>query len=177
MTRILVYFALGYLFMLLQAVLLPRLIPYHYTPDLVLILIVYLGLNEDYLRGCLLAYLLGNLQDVFAGTHLGMYGMAMLATYLVVRNLVDRFNAESRLLLLFMVLVGTAVEGGVLVGLGMLADSGELWLEILGRLLPQALLNLAAAAVLLRSATWLQRRLAPRRGFPGLKRLDNRYGS
>ena len=175
MTRIVVYFLAGYLFMLLQAGLLPHLLPFGFTPDLVLILIVYLGLNEDYLRGSFLAYLLGCLQDVFAGTGLGLYGMALLATFLAVRGVVKRFNAESSLLLLFMVVCGTLLEGAVLIGLGFFADINQLWLVILPRLAPQVLLNLVFAWLLLKLVTGLQRRLSPRRGIPGLQRLDRRY--
>ncbi len=175
MTRVSGYFLLGYFFILLQAGPLARCVPFGFTPDLVLILIVYIGLNEDYLRGCFLAYLLGCCQDVFAGTSLGLYGMALLATFLAVRGVVGRFNAESSLLLLFMVVCGTLLEGAVLIGLGFLADLDQLWQIILPRLAPQVLLNLAFAWLLLRLVTRLQRRLAPRRRIPGLQRLDHRY--
>ena len=175
MTRVAAYFLLGYVFMLLQAGLLPHLIPFGFTPDLLLILIVYLGLNEDYLRGSFLAYLLGCLQDVFSGSSLGLYGMALLATFLTVRGVVGRFNTENSLLLLFMVGCGTFLEGAVLIGLGYFADLDQLWRVILPRLAPQALLNLVVAWLLLLLVTRLQRRLAPRRGIPGLQRLDRRY--
>jgi len=176
-TRIAAYFILGYVFLLLQAVILPHLLPFDYTPDLLLILVVYLGLNESSLRGSFLAYLLGYLQDAFAGSYPGLYGMALLATFLAVRGAVDRLNTENSLLLLFMVSLGTVIQGAVLIALGFLADAGQLWPLILGRLGPQALLNLVAAWLILKTATGLQRRLAPRRGIPGLQRLDSRYES
>ena len=175
MTRIGVYLLCGYLLMLFQAGPLPRWLPYGFTPDLVLILVVYVGLNEDLLRGSALAYLLGCLQDVFSGTSLGLYGMALLATFLLVRTVVGRFNTESSLLLLFMVACSTLVEGAVLIGLGALADLDQLWQLILPRLAPQALLNLAFALLLLKLVTALQRHFAPRRPLPGLRRQERRY--
>ncbi len=175
MTRIGGYFALGYLFMVLQTAVLPWFFPFHFTPDLILVLIVYLGLNEGYLRGSLLAYLLGSLMDVFAGYYLGLYGLALLATFLAVRGAAGRLNTESSMLLLFMVFCGTLVEGLLLIILGSLADAGPLWLLIASRLGPQALLNLVAAWVLLRIAAGVQRRMAPRLQIPGLQRLDSRY--
>ncbi|AMV72932.1 hypothetical protein JCM30471_35700 [Desulfuromonas carbonis] len=177
MTRVSAYFLLGYLFILLQAGLLPRMIPLGFAPDLLLILIVYLGLNEDYLRGSFLAYLLGCFLDVFAGSSLGLYGMALLAVFLTVRGAVGRFNAENSLLLLFMVGCGTLLEGAVIIGLGFLADIDQLWVVILPRLSLQMLLNLCFAWLLLKLVTGLQRRLLPRRGIPGLQRLDSRYES
>jgi rod shape-determining protein MreD len=175
MTRIVAYFSVGCFLMLLQSACLPRLIPFHFTPDLLLVLIVYLGLNEDYLRGSVLAYLLGCLMDAFAGFYLGLHGMALLATFLLVRSAAGRLNTESSILLLLMVCCGTLVHGTVVAALGFLAEAGQLWLQILTRLFPQLLLNLAAAWVVLKIVVGLQRRLAPRREIPGLKRLDSRY--
>ncbi len=175
MTRIVAYFSVGYLLMLLQSACLPRLIPFHFTPDLLLVLTVYLGLHEGYLRGSALAYLLGCLMDVFAGHYLGLYGMALLATFLLVRSAAGRLNTESSVLLLLMVCCGTLFHGLVLAAMGFLAEAGPLWVQILGRLFPQMLLNLAAAWILLKIVVGLQRRLLPRREIPGLKRLDSRY--
>lgn len=177
MSRVLAYFLLGLVFLLLQASVLPRVLPFATKPDLLLVLVIYLGLHEGYLRGAGLCYLLGCLLDVFAGSSMGLYGTASLVTFLVVRGAAGRLNTESSLLLLVMVLCGTLFQVVVLVfPLGYFADAGSLWYVILRHLVPQVLLNLAAAFLLLRGALWLQRRLFPRVVLPGLQHLDSRYG-
>ncbi len=150
MTRIFAYFLLGFIFVLVQTSLFARCLPMFLKPDLLLILVIYLGLNEKYVRGGLLAYLLGCLEDVFAGHYLGLYGFALLVTFFAVRGLAGRLNTESSLLLLSMVFGGTILQSVLLFfSLGFFADTGPLSVIFFGRLLPQILLNLAAALLLL----------------------------
>lgn len=178
MTRLVVYFSLGFVFLLLQTTVLPALLPLHFKPDLLLILVVYLGLNEGYVRGGSLAYVLGCLQDVFAAGYPGLYGLALLGVFLAVRGMAARLNTESSVLLLLLVGVGTLLQSALLLfALGFFADAGALWLIILKGLLPQILLNLLAAFLLIRMTLRLQRRFAPRLKLPGLRRLDRRYGA
>ncbi|HKK01923.1 MAG TPA: rod shape-determining protein MreD, partial [Desulfuromonadales bacterium] len=125
MKRVLAYFAAGYLFMVLQTALLPRLLPFHVKPDLLLILVIYVGLSERCLRGAFLSYGLGYLNDVFAGHFAGLHGLALLIVFLAVRGGAGRVNTESSFLLLFMTGVGTLLEGAVMAFcLGFLADAG-----------------------------------------------------
>ncbi|MFA5517601.1 MAG: rod shape-determining protein MreD, partial [Desulfuromonadales bacterium] len=77
MTRIFLYFLCGFIFVLAQTALIPQILPFALKPDLLLILIVYLGLNEKYVRGGALAYTLGMFEDVFAGHYLGLYGLSL----------------------------------------------------------------------------------------------------
>ena len=78
MSRLLIYFGCGLLFLLLQSTVIPWLLPAYLKPDLLLILLIYLGLNENFRSGAFLAYLLGCLLDVFAGHYLGLYGFVFL---------------------------------------------------------------------------------------------------
>ncbi|HXV20939.1 MAG TPA: rod shape-determining protein MreD [Desulfuromonadales bacterium] len=178
MTRTLVYFPLGFIFLVLQTTLLPPMLPLHFKPDLLLILVVYLGLNEGYVRGGALSYLLGCLQDVFAAGYPGLHGLALLCTFLAVRGAAARLNTESPVLLLLLVSAGTLLQAAlVLFALGFFAEAGALWMIILKGILPQLLLNLLAACLLLRAAAWLQRRFAPRSRVPGLRGVGRHYGS
>lgn len=178
MTRIFVYFSLGFFFVLLQTAFFPRVLPFALKPDLLLILTVYLGLHEGYVRGGGLSYLLGCFQDVFAGHYMGLYGMAALAVFLIVRGAAGRLNTESSLLLLFLVFCGTFLQGGILFfSLGFFAETGPLLPQLLKHLVPQSLLNLAAAILLLMIASRIQRHLAPRVEIPGVRRMYNRYES
>lgn len=176
MKRVFCYFLLGFIFVLLQTSVFPKVLPYHLKPNLVLILIVYLGLNEGYLRGALLAYILGCLLDGLAGVSPGLFGTALLVTFLAVRAVACRFNTENSLLLLFMVFCGTVVQDCLLVfPLGYFADAGPMWQIIFRHFFLQLLFNLVAAFLLLTVFSRLQKRFAPRSAIPGLRHLGRRY--
>ena len=172
--RITLYLFVGLLCMLFQTALFPRLFPVYLKPDLLLILVVYLGVNEEYGSGGLLAYLFGCLLDVFAGSYVGMYGLSFLVLFFTVRGTVSYFNSENPLLLLFLVFCGTLLEAAMLILLGFLAQVGELWIIVVRWIVPQLLLNITIAYLLLAVITRLQRQF-PRLKIPGLSRLDERY--
>ena len=172
--RITLYFTIGLLCMLFQTMLFPRVFPIYLKPDLLLILVVYLGVNETYGSGGILSYIFGSLLDVFAGSFMGMYGMSFLVIFFSVRGAVSYFNSENPLLLLFMVFCGTLIEAAMLVLLGFLAQVGDLWLIVVQWILPQLIVNVLAAYLLLMFVTRLQRRF-PLLEIPGLSRLDEDY--
>ncbi|PLY01486.1 MAG: rod shape-determining protein MreD [Desulfuromonas sp.] len=172
--RIAIYFLLGLLFMLFQTVFFPRLFPIYIKPDLLLILVVYLGVNERYGSGGLLAYTFGCLLDVFAGSFMGMYGLTFLILFFTVRGTVSFFNSENPLLLLFLVFCGTLVEAALLILFGFMAQAGDLWLIVIRWIVPQVVVNLLVGGLLLFLATRMQRRF-PRFQIPGLSRLNEGY--
>ena len=131
MRRISLYFLIGLACMIFQTALFPRIFPIYLKPDLLLILVVYLGVNEKFGVGGLLAYVFGALLDVFAGSFMGMYGLTFLVIFFSVRGTVTFFNPENPLLLLFMVICGTLLEAAMLILLGFLAQAGDLWLIIM----------------------------------------------
>jgi rod shape-determining protein MreD len=90
MKRLLVYLTTGLIFMLLQTTMLPRLLPDALLPNLLLILILYLGLSESFVRALFLSLLLGLLQDSFSSTALGLHGVVNLVIFLQVRLLSTR---------------------------------------------------------------------------------------
>ncbi len=176
MARISGYFLLGFCFVLLQTTIFPRILPFNYKPDLLLILIIYLGLNERYVQGGLLAYALGSLQDVFAGHFPGLFGLVQLVTFLSVRGAMNRLNTESSLLLLVLVFAGTFVQGGLVIfSVGYFADVATLWPVVLRRIVPQALLNLGTALLLMQAVFLLQNRVPRRWRVPGLQKVRSRH--
>ncbi len=174
--RLLFYALFGLMGLVLQAAVLPHLVPLQFKPGLLLILVVYLGISEKAGFGAPLAYLFGLLFDVFAGAEPGRYGLLFLLLYFSVRGTIGFFNPENPLLLLFLVACGTLLESSLLIFLDGFFAAGTLWPIVLRALLPQLLVNVIAAGVLLLSVTWLQRRF-PRLRVPGMQRLDERYES
>jgi len=174
--RLLFYALFGLFGLILQATLLPRMVPFHFKPGLLLILVVYLGLSEKAGTGAPLAYLFGLLFDVFTGAEPGRYGLLFLLVYFSVRATVGFFDSENPFLLLFLVACGTLLESSLLVFLDLIFASGRLWPIVLRALVPQLLANVVAATALLLVVTWLQRRF-PRLRVPGMQRLDERYES
>lgn len=172
--RISFYALFGLFGLLIQTSIFPRVFPSQYKPDLVLMLIVYLGISERYGSGGLFSFGVGLLYDVFAGTAFGMHGMIFLLVFFSVRSTIDYFNAENPFLILFLVACGTAVQAGLLILLGTLAEAGALWKIVLQHLPGQLLSNTVAAALLIVAATYLQHRF-PRLVIPGMQRLDERY--
>ena len=68
MSRLLLYFGLLLVALLLQTVFLPPFFSSGMKPDFVLLLVIWLGLRESPWRGGVLVYLLGCIYDLHAGT-------------------------------------------------------------------------------------------------------------
>ena len=131
--------------LLLQTTLLPFTSIGRATPDLLLIICVYLGLHQHTVAGAVAAFALGYLQDTFSGSVVGLnaFGMSLVFTivYLTSRRLwVD--NAISKIVLVFLASVlKTAV---ILVLIAVFLSVGNLWQTVVQYLLIEA----ALAAVL-----------------------------
>lgn len=177
MRKFLFYLLIGIFFALLQSSLFPLLLPSALRPNLLLILILYLGLSENFTRAVIIGLLLGGIQDSFSGTTLGLYITVDLAILLLVRVLSEHLNAESPALLLLLISGGTLVQN-LLVGfcLMLLADAGPI-LSILLLALPQQLLaNLLASVVLLVLLLRIKPLFGSRSGMPGLMYQSKRHG-
>lgn len=175
MSYLLLYYIGGFLAVILQTTFLPNLFSFA-IPDLLLILVIYIGLNERYLRGSLLTFFLGCLSDVFSGQTLGLNCTVYILSFLAIRSVVNRLNTESSLLLLFMVGSGTLFQGFTLIFLlTFLAETGNAWLLILKYLPMQLISNVIATFLLLATLQSIQKKFFPRLKIPGLDRLDQRY--
>lgn len=178
MSRALIYLSLAGIAVILQTVFLPLLLQGYYKPDLILILVIYLGLHEEPRRCGLLVYLLGWCYDGLGGVFPGLNGFILLGIFLAVRGIVTRVNTESSPLLLLLVSVGT-VQQSIMVAfaLDFFSQSVRIWPQMVWQLPVQLLLNLIAAFILLRVTVGLQRTFIPRKDLPGLRKLDSRYES
>lgn len=178
MKSFLLYLLAGLFCALLQSSVFPLLLPTALRPNLLLILILYLGLSERMGRAGILTLLLGAIQDSFCGTSLGLYTSINLAILLLVRLLSEHLNTESPPLLLLLIAGGTLAQN-LLVGfcLTVFADAGPVMHILLAALPQQLLANLLAAAVLLSLLLRFQRRLGTRSGLAGLIYQSKHHGS
>jgi rod shape-determining protein MreD len=178
MNRIIAYLLLAGCAVILQTVLLPPLLPDPYKPDLLLLLVVYLGLYEEPWRGGALVYLIGWMYDGAAGVFPGLHGYILLGIFFAVRATVTRVNTESSVLLLCLVTAGTVLQSVLLAfALEFFLPAVDYWPSLVLQLPAQLLINMLAALLLLRLVLRLQRTFNPRKELPGLRKLDSRYES
>lgn len=175
MIRFVAWALAGYLLLVLQTALLPHLLPFELKPDLLLPLAVRIGVREGELRGGLLAYGLGCLEDVYTGAFLGLNGAALLLVFLVVRGNAHRLNTDNSLLHLFLVGCGTLLQAAVqLFALGFFLEGVSYGGTILGLLPLQLAANLAGAMML---QLVIRQGRRPSRRSGGLRRLERRHGA
>ena len=127
--------------LLLQTSVLPQVSGGRATPDLLLIMCVYLGLHQHTVAGAVGAFFLGYLEDAFSGSLVGLnaFGMSLIfaIVYLTSRRLwVD--NAISKIVVVFLASVLKTVAVLILVALFLSAEG--VWRTMLGSLLIEGLL-------------------------------------
>lgn len=145
MRAIALFTLIALLAVVLQTTVLPLVRIDRATPDVLLIICVYLGLHQHTGFGAVGAFLLGYLQDAFSGGALGLnaFGMCLVFTivYITSRRLwVD--NVISKIVLVFLASVVKTTAILALVAVFMSVEG--LWRTILSYLLIDA----ALAAVL-----------------------------
>jgi rod shape-determining protein MreD len=178
MIRILALLACALLFLVSQTTLLPTLFPHDFKPELLLLLVVYLCLTENLLRGALLAWGIGLLLDSCGGTHLGLHATIYLSIFIVGRSSVQAVNTESPLLLLFMVFCASLLQSGLLILFGFFADLQRMLPLLLQRATFQGSINVLTAFLLITLIGALQRRFTPWLVVPGFTHLrDKVHGS
>lgn len=83
-----VMIALGAMLLTIQGVV-GMLVSLHpFTPNLLLPIVLYLGVTPDiaFLRGALIAFVLGYMLDIFGGSPMGLHTFVLMATYLLTRG-------------------------------------------------------------------------------------------
>ncbi len=178
MKGFLLFLLAGIAFALLQSNVLPVFLSPNWRPNLILILVLYLGLSESLFRALTAGLLLGAIQDSFCGPNLGLYISVYLTIIFVTRLLCEQLNAESPPLLLLLIAGGTLLQN-FLVGfyLTILADDSPV-LHILLPAIPQQLLsNLLFATIMLLLLLRFQRLFGYRSGLAGLIYQSKHHGT
>lgn len=134
--------------LLLQMTLLPRYLQDPFQPNLLIILVVYLGLKLPHRFAGLAAFSLGILQDSFSGIYLGLHGFSYLCIYTLLSEVADRLYTDNRAL--FVLVVFLATLASALLNLLMLiifSVSKGIYASLLPALIPQALVNALVASL------------------------------
>lgn len=135
--------------LLLQVALFPAYLADPFKPNLLLVLVVYLGLRETVRYGVVVVYLLGLAQDCFSGIYLGLNGFSFLFIYLLLKKMADRLYTDSLHVMVLVVFLATLVGGLVqLLLLLVFSAANGVYTSLLHGLLPQGLVNALAASIL-----------------------------
>ncbi len=133
--------------LLLQVTILPAYLADPFKPNLLLVVVVYLGLREPVIWGGASVVLLGLLADTFSGLYLGLSVFAFLTIYLLLRKAANRLYTDSGYLLVTLAAMASFLYGLLQILLILLFSvSGSIYVTILASLLPQALVNALAAS-------------------------------
>jgi rod shape-determining protein MreD len=128
---------------------LPAFLGDPFKPNLLIVVVVWVGLTVTSLWGAAFVYLIGLIQDSFSGLYLGLNGFSFLLTFLVLYNIAHRLYTDSRYLMTMAVFVATFANGLIQLLLLLLFSSAEgVYLSFLASLIPQGVLNAMTASVL-----------------------------
>lgn len=145
------YFKIGgivLLSLLFQMTLLPAYIVDPFQPNLMIILVVYLGLKLPHRLAPFGAFAVGILQDCISGLCLGLHAFSYLCIYLLLAEISDRLFTDNRMLLVLVVAVATVVSALLnLVMLMVFSVSPGVYASVLPALIPQTLVNALVASV------------------------------
>jgi rod shape-determining protein MreD len=145
------FLTFGFTAVLLQTTLLRLATFGTITPDLILVLVVYLGLRYQQAGGAVGAFSLGYLLDSFSGANFGVNAFAMTFLFFFVYVLSRRLWIEGRLVNVLVVLTAAVVkaltvEGVLAVSSGGLSGS-RFWGDLLGGMMAAALTPVVFGAV------------------------------
>jgi rod shape-determining protein MreD len=146
--------------MLLQTTLFPVVPGLVVVPDLILILVVYLGVRERTVAGAAAAFLLGYFLDTFSGTLLGLNAFALTATYLGVQWVARHLWVQRGLPVVAMVLFAALVRDAAALAVSTLvAVRVPVWHDVLGYGFAGALAAAVVAPAVFAAVAWEERLL------------------
>ncbi len=141
--RKILFFSLSSLFFMgLQATLLGHAPIQRVRPDLMLVLVLYVGFSMPLFSGGVLAFFMGMLMDAFSGNALGLYTLTRPLAFLIAQLFRQRFYWQGISFQFLFVTLASLLEGlFLLLLLTALTPSTlkTLYPLVLTRLLPQSL--------------------------------------
>lgn len=87
MKKTLIYFILAVLFLIIESTLAQTILPPLLIPDVILIMVFYLGFHRVSIEGVLITFMLGYLADAFAGGIIGLSSFTLLLIFILTSRL------------------------------------------------------------------------------------------
>jgi len=132
----------------LQVTLLPFFLDDPYRPNLLLIVVSYMGLRSRSLLAGGAIVLIGIAQDCFSGIYLGLHSFTYLCLYILLSHIASQLYTDRRLLMILVVFCGTIASGIMsLVLLLIFSTATGIYASLLPALIPQGLVNALVASV------------------------------
>lgn len=133
---------------LLQVAVLPVFVISSFKPDLLLIIMVFLGLRGSFNTGTPLAWLLGLVKDSFSGIYLGLNAFSFLLIFFAIKGTSDRLYADSPGLFILAVCGASLACCSInLLLLLMFTTSGGILYSMFADLIPNVLINSFVASL------------------------------
>lgn len=134
--------------LLCQWTLIPTFVADPFKPNLLLIMVVYLGLRAERPVTGVWVYGMGLLQDAFSGLYFGLNAFAFLAVFMLLRHLAGRLYAQRANVLIFCVSVATVGVAFIhLLFLSLFMAAPGVYSSILVNLIPQVAVNALVASL------------------------------
>jgi rod shape-determining protein MreD len=129
--------------LLLQVTILPAHLADPFKPNLLILIVTYLGLKTGR-SGGFIAFSLGLLHDCYSGIYLGLHAFCYLCHFVVLHMISNRLYTESRFLMVFVVFLATIANGLLHLFLLMIFSTADgIYGTLLTDLIPQAMTNAA----------------------------------
>jgi rod shape-determining protein MreD len=149
--------------MVLQTTVFPVLMPAGLAPNLLLVLVVYLGVHQFGAWGVLGAFVLGYFLDTFSGTVLGVNAFAFTVVYLGVHHVARVLWSEGGLPAVLIAFGAACVHALLVLTIVSLAASGDgAWRHALRYALLEATVAAAVTPAVFGLVAWEQRLLRAR---------------
>ncbi|MFQ5457080.1 MAG: rod shape-determining protein MreD [Myxococcota bacterium] len=161
MKRLVILFVAGFIAVLLQVTLLAHLPFGSLKPELVLIVVLYVGVFLPATEGGVLSFALGYLSDLFTGHLMGLFTFTRVTAWLVARLASRMLNLKSVPAQTIFVALYTIIDYFVMVAALRFFGGGDYPVPEAGSAVwKAAILNAVAAPFVIMVLLWLERRLS-----------------
>ena len=134
--------------LVLQVTLFPYFLADSYQPNLLLIVVSYMGLRSRSPLACLAVFMVGIAHDCFSGIYLGLHPFTYLCLYFMLSHMASQLYTNRRALMILVVFCATIGTGLLnLLLLALFSTAEGIYASILPALIPQGLVNALVASV------------------------------
>ncbi|MFH2012201.1 MAG: rod shape-determining protein MreD [Pseudomonadota bacterium] len=111
-------------------------------PDLIIIIVAYLGIFKDPVRGIFLAAILGYLTDTLSGSTTGLFTFLRIVTFLLAKLACENIYIKSILSQIVLIIALSIIDGILLLStLYVFSSVDNLWIFVIKFLPIQATIN------------------------------------